>query len=150
MVYLYAGLGVAMLAGIMAIFEMGLALTGRSLLPSPVDPYLSDGEVKEMDQKLLTLLADRQQVPSGLLGTSLCGKVIAAYGAAHVPTGGVNPWLQDAAMPVNTGRWAGSCLMNDGAHHVVVKPDLSPGADPYQLYSCVLQGGDERCPFEQD
>lgn len=32
MVYLYAGLGVAMLSGIMAIFEMGLAVTGQSLL----------------------------------------------------------------------------------------------------------------------
>lgn len=150
MVYLYAGLGVAMLAGIMAIFEMGLALTGRSLLPSPVDPYLSNAGVKAMDQKLMLLLADRQQVPSGLLGTSLCGKVIAAYQNAYVPTGGVNPWLQDAAMPVNTGRWAGSCVMNDGAHHVVVKPELSTGANPYQLYSCVLQGGNQRCSFERD
>ena len=32
MVYLYAGLGVVMLSGIMAIFEMGLALTGQTLL----------------------------------------------------------------------------------------------------------------------
>jgi len=150
MVYLYAGLGVAMLAGIMAIFEMGLALTGRSLLPSPVDPYASNGEVKAMDQKLLLLLANRDAVAAGLLGTSLCEQVIAAYQDAYVPTGGANPWLQDAAMPVNTGRWAGSCVMNDGAHHVVIKPDLTDGADPYQLYSCVLQGGDERCPFEQD
>ena len=31
MVYLYAGLGIAMLSGIMAIFEMGLAVTGQSL-----------------------------------------------------------------------------------------------------------------------
>ena len=150
MVYLYAGLGVAMLAGIMAIFEMGLALTGRSLLPSPMDPYASNGEVKAMDQKLMVLLANRDAVAAGLLGTSLCEQVIAAYGDAYVPTGGANPWVQDSAMPVNTGRWAGSCVMNDGAHHVVVKPDLTDGADPYQLYSCVLQGGDERCPFEQD
>lgn len=31
MVYLYAGLGIAMLSGIIAIFEMGLAVTGQSL-----------------------------------------------------------------------------------------------------------------------
>ena len=35
MVYLYAGLGVLMLSGIMAIFEMGLSLTGQSMLPTP-------------------------------------------------------------------------------------------------------------------
>ena len=105
-----------------------------------------------MDQRLMALLANRESVAAGLLGTSLCEKVIDAYGDAHVPTGGVNPWLQDAAMPVNIGRWAGSCVMNDASHshRVVVMPDLADEAHPYQLYSCVLQGGDERCLFEQD
>ena len=150
MVYLYAGLGVAMLAGIMAIFEMGLALTGRSLLPSPPDAYLSDEGVKMMDRKLLVLLADRSAVPAGLLGTSLCTAVLTAYESKYVSTGGVNPWMEDPEMPVNSGRWAGSCLLNDGAHHVVVRPDLGNATSPYQLYSCVLPGGDERCSFEQD
>ena len=40
MVYLYAGLGVVMLSGIMAIFEMGLSLTGQSMIPTPPDVYL--------------------------------------------------------------------------------------------------------------
>ena len=39
MVYLYAGLGVVMLSGIMAIFEMGLSLMGQSMLPTPPDVY---------------------------------------------------------------------------------------------------------------
>ena len=149
MVYFYAVLGMCMMAGIMAIFEMGLALTGRSLLPSPEDPYLSNIKVKEMDRNLMTLLADRDAVAKGLLGTSLCAKVIAAYGKEYVPLGGVNPLLQDEAMPINTGRWAGSCVMNDGSHRIVVKPDLVDGTDPYQLYSCVLQRG-TRCSFEHD
>ena len=149
MVYFYAVLGMCMMAGIMAIFEMGLALAGRSLLPSPVDPYLSNTQVKVMDQKLMTLLADREAVAKGLLGTSLCEKVIASYNEEYVQIGGVNPWLQDEAMPINTGRWAGSCVMNDGSHHVVVKPDLVDGTDPYQLYSCVLKRG-TRCSFEHD
>ena len=150
MVYLYAGLGVAMLAGIMAIFEMGLALTGRSLLPSPPDAYLSDEGVKTMDRKLLVLLADRSEVPVGLLGTSLCTAVLTAYENKYVSTGGVNPWTEDPEMPLNSGRWAGSCLLNDGAHHVVMSPDFGNATSPYQLYSCVLPAGDERCSFEQD
>ena len=149
MVYFYAGLGVAMLAGIMAIFEMGLSLTGRSMLPSPLDAYLSDEGAKMMDRKLLVLLADRSAVPAGLLGTSLCTAVLTAYESKYVSTGGVNPWMEDPEMPVSRGRWAGSCLFNDGGHHVVVKPDVGNAATPYQLYSCVLSGGDERCSFEQ-
>ena len=39
MVYFYAVMGVVMMTGIMAIFEMGLSLTGQSLLPTPVDVY---------------------------------------------------------------------------------------------------------------
>ena len=149
MVYLYAGLGVAMLAGIMAIFEMGLALSGRSLLPAPVDLYLSNDEVKAMDRKLLALLVDGEVSP-GLLGSSLCAELISAYDNEHVPTGGVNPWLEDARMPLNTGDWAGSCVINDGAHQVVVMPDPGHQAMPYQFYSCVRQAGDDQCSFEQD
>ena len=150
MVYLYAGLGVAMLAGIMAIFEMGLTLTGRSLLPSPPDAYLSDEGVKLMDQKLLTVLSDRTALPAGQVGTTLCSALLLAYERKYVPTGGVNPWMEDPEMPVNSGRWAGSCLINDGAHHVVVWPDIGNVTNPYQLYSCVLPGGDKRCSFEQN
>ena len=46
MIYLYAGLGVVMLSGIMAIFEVGLK-TGQSLLPMPNDTYVG-GEEKDM------------------------------------------------------------------------------------------------------
>ena len=58
MVYLYAGLGVAMLTGIMAIFEMGLALTGRSLLPSPQDLYSESEDVKREDLRMVKLLIE--------------------------------------------------------------------------------------------
>ena len=58
MVYLYAGLGVVMLSGIMAIFEMGLALTGQTLLPVPTDDYLSNQSMKDADIMFLKALAD--------------------------------------------------------------------------------------------
>ena len=60
MVYLYAGMGVVMLTGIMAIFEMGLSLTGQSLLPIPADPYASDSSMKELDETLLEFLFDQK------------------------------------------------------------------------------------------
>ena len=148
MVYLYAGLGVAMLAGIMAVFEMGLSLTGRSLLPNPEDPYGIVGDFKAKDRQLMVLLADREVVAAGLLGRSLCARLINAYEGAY----GGGHWLQDADMSMNSGRWEGSCVMNDASHshRVVVMPDLADELHPYQLYSCVLQGGNDRCSFERD
>ena len=56
MVYLYAGLGVLMISGIMAIFEMGLSLTGQSMIPTPAGVYLQSAEMKLVDQRLLALL----------------------------------------------------------------------------------------------
>ena len=61
MVYLYAALGVVMMTGIMAVVEMGLSLSGQSLLLKPNDLYqqnlLANG-VGRRDQKMLGLLQD--------------------------------------------------------------------------------------------
>jgi len=57
--YIYAGLGIAMMAGIMAIFEFGLSITGQEgqLLP-PVDPYFEvEGLLqRNADREFLVLL----------------------------------------------------------------------------------------------
>lgn len=151
MVYLYAGLGVAMLAGIMAIFEMGLALTGNSLLRSPQDPYLSNSTAQSEDRRWLSLLADAGVVDRirGTTGVSLCDELDAVYTERWV----VTPWSRDTVrMPVIEGAWAGSCLMNRGLHRVIVQPpdptDTGYLASKYSFYSCILQGGNDRCPFE--
>ena len=146
MVYLYAGMGVAMLAGIMAIFEMGLSLTGRSLLPMPADTYQENAAVKATDRLLLRLLSSVADVPAGKTGADLCQSIRQAYAAQA----GQDPWLNQARMPIKTGRWIGSCVMNDGEHHVVITPSAGSGDPPYRLYSCVLTPGADRCSFEQE
>jgi len=54
MAYFYGAMGVAMLAGVMAVFEMGLSLTGQSLLPKPEDPYFTKGALN--DQSVLNAI----------------------------------------------------------------------------------------------
>ncbi|MDB4653862.1 hypothetical protein OAE35_03070 [Synechococcus sp. AH-551-E02] len=145
MAYLYAGLGVAMLAGIMTIFEMGLALTGQSLMPSPTDAYLSDPNVKQMDQKLLGLLNNPARIAQGLEGTVLCSAMNLAYKTQYSKS--ANPWVEDSRPPINTA-WLNSCVMNDGSHRVLISPDLVNPSIPYQFYSCVVDVSDDRCSFE--
>ena len=99
MVYLYAGLGVAMLAGIMAVFEMGLALTGNSVLPSPQDSYLSNPAAQLEDRRWLLLLADNDVLDQidGKVGSSLCKELDKEYSKKW----SVSPWRSDTArMPV--------------------------------------------------
>ena len=147
MVYLYAGLGMAMLAGIMAVFEMGLALTGNSVLPSPQDPYLSDPATQLEDRRWLLLLADGDVLDQidGKVGTSLCKELDQEYSRKWT----VSPWRSDTArMPVTDGAWARSCLMNHGAHRVIVRPpDPRYSNSKFTFYSCIRV--DERCAFEK-
>ena len=152
MVYLYAGLGVAMLTGIMAIFEMGLALTGNSLLPSLPDLYSESGKVKEEDFLMLKLLvkADDLDPPISGIGKSLCEQILSAYSRSYVPPGGVNPWLMDARMPVLAGPWSGSCQMNRLSHRIIVRPNSITAGSPYELYSCLLKEEKDLCSFEEN
>ena len=59
MVYLYALLGMMMISGIMAIFEMGLSLTGQSMIPVPPDEYFADPSMQLSDVKLLEIWLTR-------------------------------------------------------------------------------------------
>ena len=150
MVYFYAGLGVAMLAGIMAIFEMGLSLTGRSLLPSPTDQYLLSGEIKEMDRDLLEVLANSEALPSNLRGLEICAGLELKLADALK-----DDWPFSSAQETSTTRFPGGCVMNAGRHRVLVQPNPSypnpsKPVQRYQLYSCVLQGSDQLCLFEQE
>ena len=63
MVYLYAGLGVMMLSGIMAIFEMGLAVTGQSLFRYEStyhdSDYFKNSEIRDEDIGFMNELTDQ-------------------------------------------------------------------------------------------
>lgn len=132
-----------MLAGIMAIFEMGLALTGRSLLPAPQDRYLSNiAEAKDRDKHLLALLDEK--VVSGLDAERLCEALQAEYVKFPIAS----------ATPVKSGRWLGSCVLSEYPYRAIVYSPVSPvSLDPplsYQVYSCVVKDDSAGCSFEQE
>ena len=145
MVYLYAGLGVAMLTGIMAIFEMGLALTGQSIIPSSVDAYLVDPAVKAMDQNMLRLLKDPVQVNPGLEGSRLCQTVINAYQSTF---SGGSSLVEDTTTSINN-PWLSSCIMSNKEHLILIGPGLGSESTPYNFYSCILANTEDQCSFEK-
>ena len=142
MIYLYAGLGIAMLTGIMAIFEMGVSLTGSSLLSSRVDAYTLDIEIKEMDQKLLSVLEDSNELSSGISGLGICQRL-------ELVDSLQDDWPFEPAQEVKGNLFPGACVMNAGTHRVLVSPDPSNQYHSYQLYSCLLQGAEQNCLFEK-
>ena len=161
MVYLYAGLGMMMLSGIMAIFEMGLSLTGQSLLPTPADPYFADPSMKETDQVLLEFLFDQKKLPVG--GVDMAFSELVKNDGLCDALNQIDDQLYPAQKNdwtlVSEGRWINSCQLNRGSHRAVVKEDAEDRQMPYQLFSCALSGKDiwadpvsgiYRCSFESE
>ena len=161
MVYLYAGLGMVMLSGIMAIFEMGLSLTGQSLLPTPADPYFADSSMKEIDQALLEFLFDQKKLP--VQGVDMAFSELVKNDGLCDALNQIDDQLYPAQKNdwtlVSEGRWINSCQLNRGSHRAVVKEDAEDLQMPYQLFSCALSGKDiwedpvsgiYRCSFESE
>ena len=139
MVYLYAGLGVVMLSGIMAIFEMGLALTGQTLLPLPSNDYQSNQSMKDADIMFLKALADEitpvvddKTFPDLVSDEGLCVALDEIDGPG---------WLS-----ISDGRWKNGCqrstLVGGLSHRVIISEK------PHKLFSCVLDAGRAQCAFE--
>ena len=142
MIYLYAGLGLAMLSGIMAIFEMGLHLTGSSLVSSRADPYALEVEIKRIDRLLLSALEDPHVLSPGLRGLDICQQLQLVV---SLPKN--RPF--EPAQEVKDNVFPSACVMNAGSHRVLVAPDPSNPYHSYQLYSCLLQGSEQSCLFEK-
>ena len=139
MVYLYAGLGVVMLSGIMAIFEMGLSLMGQTLLPVPSNDYQSNQSMKDLDIVFLKALADEitpvvddKTFPDLVSSKGLCAALDEIDGPG---------WLS-----ITDGRWKNGCqrskLVGDLSHRVIISEE------PYKLFSCALDAGRTQCAFE--
>ena len=153
MVYLYAGMGVVMLTGIMAIFEMGLSLTGQSLLQIPADPYASDSSMKELDETLLEFLFDQKKLRVLVEVDGVEQEVEKAFSAVASDQGlcgALNQIDDEGWTLIGEGRWINSCQLNQGSHRAVVKENSDDERMPYQLFSCALSGGNDRCSFERE
>ena len=171
MVYLYAALGVVMMTGIMAVVEMGLSLTGQSLLLKPNDPYrqnlLTNG-VGRRDQKMLGLLQD----PAHLAeidadvnpANDLCDKVLDRItievrsqcypGGDYIQSQACDDArllgdLVDANDP-QVEKLPNACALQvDAMHRLLLQrdPDPEDSQIPYRLFSCVLSNA-STCDFE--
>ena len=136
MVYLYAGMGVVMLTGIMAIFEMGLSLTGQSLLSMPVDLYPGSSEqATEGD-----LLTSYKSLSEDLTGMDICNALKSLPGAL-TPTGEFLPVVKHPA-------WNDGCVLEYGLQQVLLAPNPPGSADSYLVLFCRDSDKNSQvCPF---
>ena len=119
-----------MLTGIMSIFEMGLSLTGQSLLPSIPDTYVPG--MKSRDEGLLLgISGDNEEVfKNSVAQNGLCSAL-----------GNIDSGTWELIEEEGT-FWEGSCQLTEGSHRIVVTKDT------YQFFSCVLRPMKSKCSFE--
>lgn len=159
MTYLYAGLGIAMLTAIMAMFEMSQGITRQQMfMAPPPDPYRQSPS-QAVDKALLSLIAAPSPTglrDSSLEGPSLCGSTI----ASNDNDLSINKILRDhsSLYPALNGYtflpsdlavepFVQGCVASSGAHRVYLVPTPN-GPFPYSIFSCVLKDASE-CVFER-
>jgi len=158
-----------MMTGIMAVVEMGLSLTGQSMLLKPIDPYQQNrvfGSVGNRDQQMLSLLhnqVDLDAIGRSLQSTELCDQLLcrsSLLGAANCAAGNslvedaetrlpdLNDLTQAGVIPPG-GDWSNACVLQSGSHRLIIQLDPARGDSqiPYRLFSCVL-GESRVCDFE--
>ena len=96
-------MGVVMMTGIMAIFEMSLSLTGQSLLQAPLSAYSANTQNKAKDARLLQSLSE-EDFNESELANGLCSALNEVDG---------EPWaLIENLQPDD--YFSGSCELNRG------------------------------------
>ena len=130
-------MGVVMMTGIMAIFEMGLSLTGQSLLPAPLSGYSANTQNKLKDVRLLQRLSEEDFNKSVLSG-GLCSALKEVDG---------EPWILIENLQ-SDNYFFGSCELNrEGFYRSIVRQNNDEDM-PYQLFVCTLGTGKSKCSFE--
>ena len=141
MIYLYAALGMVMMTGIMTVVEMGLSLTGQSMLLKPGDLYQQNfvtEAVGKRDQQMLNLLHDQDDLDAigrSLQGSELCDQLT----------------LVGVSQPAEDGFLSNACALQVGMHRLLIQPDPAPVDPqiPYRLFSCYLAGS-STCELESN
>ena len=156
MTYLYAGLGMAMLTAIMAMFEMAAGITNQQILSRPPeDPYYASG-AQGIDQDALELAAKLESESVNTL-SELCEKtndLAKSY-----------PALADysfESLVGSDGRLIEGCatrprlISGSGEHHIIIAPLMSlkdgklvavgePRFKRLSLWSCVVRDSPGSC-----
>ena len=173
MVYLYASLGVLMLTGIMAMFEMAMSFNTQQIQFSPPQDSYSGSTYQQADRDLLRLLSqDNLLLTLGnngapLSGTDLCDQLRCRFNpVAQEDCKGANAYdkqmfefspLKRYARSVdttsNSAELRGACAMALGQHRVLVVPNASQdplgrAGEPYRSYACVMGEQQTECLFE--
>ena len=171
MVYLYAGLGLLMITGIMAIFEMAASFDAQQMRFRPARSDYSGSSAQQADQDLMRLFGEEDLLSTlgvagqPLKGGALCEQIQCKVNLAAGGCQGANAYDESfknsplksyiISIPTasNADRLEDSCALASPNHRVLIVPNPSqePAVlerQPYTLYSCQTNEKRSECLFE--
>lgn len=155
-----------MMTGIMVLFEVGLALTGQSLVDERSEFEVYRDIVNSSDrlfQRMLMETQDLQAIGTGRYGSVLCKQIICRIHGYGCRSGNAENPLYAALKSYSTpklapsiGVWSSSCALekefDNGRliHRLLIRPRRDRLGLGYELYSCIVdnQRPSPRCLFE--
>ena len=167
MVYLYASLGVLMLTGIMAMFEMAMSFNTQQMQFRPPRDSYSGSIYQQADRDLLRLLTKNDLSAVLLTGSDLCKQLRCrinpvaqedcesanAYDKQMFEFSPLKSYARSVDTTSNSAELSGACALASGQHRVFVVPNasqdpLARAGEDYRIYSCVMGEQETECPFE--
>ena len=153
MIYFYVGLGIAMLTGIISVFEMATTITRQQMNNRP--PKYDDNErivQKQNDRRFLQLL--NESTESLGEGNELCLNI--KEGMSNINNSNFsllskyNDLLDfNPGIPIYSSHssFINGCDLNKGKHRLIIVPNNDISIK-YSLYSCLTISS--KCKFEED
>jgi len=151
MTYLYAGLGIAMLTAVMAMFQVAMGLTQQQIVSQPREDSYLNSELQSNDRQFLRLI---NVINAGSGPGSTCDKIkdVIDKDKQKLPRDqdfyNLYAYGQGLVISSSHFRLNGACALPNGSHRVLIAPAPS-GATGYRLFSCLITGSDDQCGFEK-
>jgi len=149
MTYLYAGLGIAMLSAVMAMFQIAMGLTQQQMVSKPPQDTYLKSVWQSNDQQFLQLV---KTMDSGWgTGSTLCDKIkqTIAASSTYSSLSDYDPGLVSSSLHLRFDGPCEPCALANGSHRVLIAA-APAGAAGYRLYSCLIKAGDVECGFEMN
>jgi len=154
MTYLYAGLGIAMLTAVMAMFQIAMGLTQQRIVSKPPQDTYVKPDWKFNDRQFLRLI---NAMNAGSVPASTCDKIkdVIDKDKQKLPDDQEFSDLyayDDQGLVISSShfRLTGACALAlpNGNHRVLIAP-APAGAKGYRLFSCLITDSYGQCGFEK-
>jgi len=150
MTYLYAGLGIAMLTAVMAMFQVAMGLTQQQIVSQPREDSYLNSELQSNDRQFLRLI----NVINAASGPgSTCDKIKDVIDkdkqkpSINQDFYNLYAYRQCSVISSRHPRLTGASALPNGSHRVLIAP-APAGAKGYRLFSCLITDSENPCGFE--